>query len=87
MKDITNKTITVLDARCNNTYGRSSSIVGQQFVIGQLIADYGDRMFFETTYKLQAWRVCFYTHTNTITLDCIDNPRAKSIDVIKFEVK
>ena len=81
-----NTTITILEAVTNvNSISKKSRIENASLFIGEEIFKREDGVFFENVnIDGKDFRPFYEFKNNQITLDCVSNPRVKSITVKKF---
>ena len=88
MKTLENKTIKILESNTEVFTAKNVSRVnGFTFELKNVIADYGDRIFFnDVVINGESFRPMLYTKQNTFLLDKVSNKKSKSISVNKYEI-
>jgi len=81
------KKIVVVEAKtCNNSMSKKSRFTNQEFVLGSIIYERYDGVFFENiVFENCEWRPFLRFENNTIDLDNMNKKNAATIIIKKYE--
>lgn len=88
MANLENKTIKILESNTEVFTAKNTSRINSfTFDLKNIIADYGDRVFFENVIiNGESFRPMLYTKENTFLLENAFKKRSKTIVVKKYEI-